>query len=235
MKPGARYLALSALLLVSAVLAHSQDAPAAPPAQAQAAAPATAQAAPVPPDSTELELIHYVKAKYPGGALAQDRQGQVTVRLVVNESGDVESAEIVSGDPIFQKAALDAVRKWKYKPFFRGGHPIKVRTQVDLNFNMEGQVRDIPPSPSEAVRAPEVPQPAGEGWALKPVAVPQGVTQGLLIHRVAPTYPPSAISSRIQGQVVLRAIIGKDGQIKDLHPVSGPPPLIQSAMDAVQQ
>ena len=67
------------------------------------------------------------------------------------------------------------------------------------------------------------------------VRVSQGVTQGLLIRKVTPTYPPLARQARIQGSVLLQAVISKDGSIEGLKVVSGPPMLIQSALDAVKQ
>jgi protein TonB len=77
--------------------------------------------------------------------------------------------------------------------------------------------------------------------AVPKVATPQrvrvsaGVTEGLLIHKVQPAYPPLARSARIQGQVVLQAVIGKDGTIQGLHAVSGHPMLTPAAIDAVKQ
>ena len=67
------------------------------------------------------------------------------------------------------------------------------------------------------------------------VRVSQGVTEGLLMKKVQPTYPPLARSARIQGQVVLQAVIGKDGTIQNLRAVSGHPMLTPAAIDAVQQ
>ena len=67
------------------------------------------------------------------------------------------------------------------------------------------------------------------------VKVSSGVTTGLLIRKVQPTYPPLAKQARISGSVVLQAVIGKDGSIENLHAVSGHPMLIQSAIDAVRQ
>jgi protein TonB len=52
---------------------------------------------------------------------------------------------------------------------------------------------------------------------------------------VQPSYPPLARQARIQGTVVLQAIIGKDGSIEHLRAVSGHPMLIPSAIDAVSQ
>jgi periplasmic protein TonB len=67
------------------------------------------------------------------------------------------------------------------------------------------------------------------------VRVSQGVSQGLLIHKVQPTYPPLARQARVQGAVVLQAVIGKDGAIQNLHVVSGHPMLTGSALEAVKQ
>jgi protein TonB len=67
------------------------------------------------------------------------------------------------------------------------------------------------------------------------VRVSQGVTQGLLIRKVTPTYPPLARQARIQGQVVLQAEISKDGAIQNLHLISGHPMLAPAAIEAVKQ
>lgn len=67
------------------------------------------------------------------------------------------------------------------------------------------------------------------------VRVSQGVSQGLLIHQVKPAYPPLARQARIQGVVVLQAVIGKDGNIQNLKVVSGHPMLAPSALEAVKQ
>src|ERR1700733_8907403 len=67
------------------------------------------------------------------------------------------------------------------------------------------------------------------------VRVSQGVSAGLLVRRVNPTYPPLARQARIQGQVILRAVISKDGSIEGLTLVSGHPMLAPAAIDAVKQ
>jgi TonB family protein len=67
------------------------------------------------------------------------------------------------------------------------------------------------------------------------VQVDQGVAQGLLLSSVPPNYPPLARQARIQGTVVLRAIIGKDGAIANLTLVSGHPMLAPAAIAAVKQ
>ena len=61
------------------------------------------------------------------------------------------------------------------------------------------------------------------------------VAVGLLTTKIPPVYPPVAKAARVQGTVVLQALLGKDGHVKQLHVISGPPMLLQAAMDAVKQ
>ncbi len=56
-----------------------------------------------------------------------------------------------------------------------------------------------------------------------------------LVHRVQPAYPPLARAARIQGAVVLQAIISKNGTIQNLQVLNGHPMLVRAAIDAVQQ
>ena len=67
------------------------------------------------------------------------------------------------------------------------------------------------------------------------VRISQGVTNGLLLRKVEPTYPTLAREARIQGNVVLKAIIDKDGSIQDLQVVTGYPMLVPAAIQAVKQ
>src|SRR5271165_896072 len=76
---------------------------------------------------------------------------------------------------------------------------------------------------------------------LQPVVAPQrlrisqGVTSGLLIRKVEPFYPLLAKTARISGEVVLKAIIDREGNIQNLVLVSGHPMLLPSAIEAVSQ
>jgi periplasmic protein TonB len=66
------------------------------------------------------------------------------------------------------------------------------------------------------------------------VRISQGVTKGLLIHRMEPVYPPLAKAARVQGEVVLKAVINTNGDIQDLQLVSGHPMLVPGAIEAVR-
>jgi len=59
--------------------------------------------------------------------------------------------------------------------------------------------------------------------------------EGNLIRRVEPVYPPLARSARIQGSVVLAALISRAGTIENLRAISGHPMLVPAAIDAVRQ
>lgn len=67
------------------------------------------------------------------------------------------------------------------------------------------------------------------------VLMPGGVTAGRKISGLSPVYPPEARRSHISGQVLLSAVIGKDGHITDIEPESSPSRILtQAAMDAVK-
>jgi protein TonB len=59
--------------------------------------------------------------------------------------------------------------------------------------------------------------------------------EGMLLRRVQPVYPGIAKLARVQGTVILQAMIARDGTIQSLRAVSGSPLLIQAALDAVRQ
>jgi periplasmic protein TonB len=59
--------------------------------------------------------------------------------------------------------------------------------------------------------------------------------EGSLIHQVQPQYPALAMQARIQGTVLLRAVIDRPGKIENLQVVSGHPMLAEAAMRAVEQ
>ena len=69
----------------------------------------------------------------------------------------------------------------------------------------------------------------------KRMRLASAVAAANLIHDVAPEYPPEAGRARIEGTVVLMAVIGKDGCVRDVQVKSGVPLLVQAAIQAVKQ
>ena len=70
---------------------------------------------------------------------------------------------------------------------------------------------------------------------VKRMRIAARVAEANLIHDVAPQYPPEAGRARIEGTVVLMAVIGTDGSVKDVRVENGLPILAQAAIDAVRQ
>ncbi len=77
--------------------------------------------------------------------------------------------------------------------------------------------------------------PKVQAAAPKKLNISAGVAVGLLVQKTMPTYPPIAKAARVQGTVVLQAVISRQGTIQDLHVISGPAMLQQAALDAVRQ
>lgn len=82
-----------------------------------------------------------------------------------------------------------------------------------------------------AAPPPPPPKPVQTG----PVRIGGNVMQAKAIDRVQPSYPAIARAAHVQGTVVLHAIIAKDGTVQQLQLMSGPPLLVNAAMDAVRQ
>jgi len=102
-----------------------------------------------------------------------------------------------------------------------------------------GMVGGVPGGVSNEMlnSAPSVPVLAKspEPTPLKRMRIASRVAEANLIHDVAPQYPPEAGRARIEGTVVLMAVIGTDGSVKDVRVESGLPILALAAIDAVKQ
>jgi periplasmic protein TonB len=84
-------------------------------------------------------------------------------------------------------------------------------------------------------RSMPLPAETHEPAPVKRIHVASREAEANLIHDVPPQYPPEAGRQRIEGAVVLLAVIGKDGSVQDVQVVSGLPLLAQAAMEAVNQ
>ena len=96
------------------------------------------------------------------------------------------------------------------------------------------------PDPADALKnsAAPVPQAVANPTPTFPfVALPvsQGVTGGRLTHKVDPTYPVEARTQHIEGAVMLDALVGEDGNVREVSVTSGPPLLARAATQAVKQ
>ena len=91
----------------------------------------------VTPDIKPPERIVFVPPDYPEQARKDETEGQVVIQIVVNTAGDVDGDRVVKSDPLFDDAALLAIRQWKYKPALKDGKPVKVYFTVDVDFKLK--------------------------------------------------------------------------------------------------
>jgi len=83
-------------------------------------------------------LVHQVKPQYPPLARAARVQGAVVLQAVIGKDGSIQGLKLVSGHPMLAPAAIEAVKQWKYKPYFLNGEPVEVDTQITVNFTLAG-------------------------------------------------------------------------------------------------
>ena len=84
-------------------------------------------------------LVHKVQPAYPPLARQARIQGVVVLQALIGKDGSITGLHVVSGHPMLTNAALEAVKEWKYKPYFLNGEPVEVETQINVNFTLSGE------------------------------------------------------------------------------------------------
>jgi periplasmic protein TonB len=87
--------------------------------------------------NTEAQLINRVDPVYPRPAVLAGIQGQVKLHAIIARNGRIESLELISGHPMLVQAALEAVRQWRYRPYYLNGEAVEVETFITVNFTRE--------------------------------------------------------------------------------------------------
>ena len=79
-------------------------------------------------------LIHSVQPVYPPLAKAARIAGTVVLQITVSKDGRVQNVRRLSGHPILDQSAVDAVRQWRYRPYLLNGEPVEVESIVTINY-----------------------------------------------------------------------------------------------------
>jgi TonB family protein len=79
-------------------------------------------------------LIQPVDAVYPASARASGQRGTVVLQVLVGRDGSIQDAKFMQGSLIFARAAIDAVRQYRFKPYSLNGRPVSVQSVITLNF-----------------------------------------------------------------------------------------------------
>jgi len=84
----------------------------------------------------QAQLISRIDPRYPDFARLTRIDGTVCLHAMISRDGRIESLEVVSGHPLLVKAALDAVRQWRYRPTILNGEPVEVETSITVVFQL---------------------------------------------------------------------------------------------------
>ena len=63
-------------------------------------------------------------------------QGALTLQATISKNGTIENLRAVSGSPMLQQAAMDAVKTWVYRPYLLDGQPVEVETTINVVFSL---------------------------------------------------------------------------------------------------
>jgi len=99
---------------------------------------ATPQRVRVSSGVTQGNLINKVQPVYPAIAKNARIQGSVVLQAIISKTGVVENLRAISGHPMLIPSAVEAVKQWRYKPYYLNGEPVEVETTVTVNFTLGG-------------------------------------------------------------------------------------------------
>jgi TonB family protein len=88
----------------------------------------------VPPEAMEKLLVHRVQPTYPAEARKANLQGIVALDIVVGRDGSIVDMHALNGPDVLARAAMDALRWWKFEPYRVNGEPAVVETTVAVEF-----------------------------------------------------------------------------------------------------
>jgi protein TonB len=80
-------------------------------------------------------IISQPKPEYPELAGITGPQGTVRLEAIIDRDGTLKNLRVLSGPPLLDRAAVEAMAQWRYKPTLLNGEPVvEVITEIDVNF-----------------------------------------------------------------------------------------------------
>jgi TonB family C-terminal domain len=139
----------------------------------------------------------------------------VVVEAVAGKDGKVKDVRPVSSpDTLLTQAALEAVKQWEYDPHVVDGACKEVLFTVTVAFKLNDGKKK------------------GADGALARL---EDAQKPKLVRKVNPVYPEEAAKNKVQGTVVLEAVIDESGKVKALRMLKSPDPLLtEAALAAVK-
>jgi protein TonB len=87
------------------------------------------------PDTAQI-VERPVQPNYPMLAKQMKVQGSVVLQALIGQEGSIQDLRVLSGPAILSKAAMDAVRQWRFRPYLQSGQPIETEARVTVNFTI---------------------------------------------------------------------------------------------------
>jgi len=84
----------------------------------------------------DKQKIYDVPAEYPQAARISHISGDVILHVLIDQEGNIEELEVLSGHPLLIESAVTAVKQWKYKPYVLNGKPVEVETTIKVQYHM---------------------------------------------------------------------------------------------------
>jgi periplasmic protein TonB len=219
--------------------------PVTPPAAVPQVAPS---AAPIATPSALSSTASSVQSSTAGSAAAPQTTGSAKA------SSDMQMTASAENAPVHPSKATAATDSAKPAPSALAANKIPTTKTAAQPLVIKNGVSQLPAKAAAIADAPAPSMtgiaPAGNAGAmpslmdspsnaptpvLQTLNVSQGVSQGLLLKKPQPTYPPNAMRMHIEGAVQLMATISKNGDISAVKILSGDPQLSHAAVDAVKQ
>ena len=126
-----------------------------------------------------------------------------------------------TGSKVFQKAAIDAISQFRFKPAEHNGKPVAVWMTQPVTFRLPKQ-QTTPPA-------------SGDADSSKVLEFYMVEAKPKVLHSVKPVHPEEALRDSLEGKVFLKFIVNLDGSVSDVRVLRGPEVFHQAAIDAVSQ
>jgi TonB family protein len=153
---------------------------------------------------TPPKPISQTPPTYPLGMARSWVVGSVTIQFVIDKEGAVQNPYVVkSNNPWFERPAIDAILKWKYKPAEVNGKPVKIRVIQQISFNLDGGAG----SNVELWRVSKGKEhdklPPEFRWDVAPIPT----------STLFPVYPFEQLQAGVAGKASITYVVGPDGRV----------------------
>jgi TonB family protein len=235
-------IALAAISLLAWAIWRARRAPdranGKAPAASYSAGPASSTPAnvriPTPnPAAPDTAIAH------PGGdTLGRENSGSQLISLELEKPSAVSPVKLASKvDTVAgTKTPADQTRGIAANTVVKYGPPHS-QNAANIGSHPESTSLEIPSMPDGSTSSSTLSGVLSAKASLPGLSIPvsQGISGGQLVYRVSPVYPAQARPRRLEGRVVLAAVIMEDGTLRDIKVIDGQPLLAQSAVDAVKR